>query len=81
MADRLLRKDARTRRCAEGDETPEGAGSHGRRGRLHGACSQPPFAGSSDAFGSYKSKGAARICLHNYLGFLLSETVEWVTPC
>ncbi|GHE14865.1 hypothetical protein GCM10010339_87650 [Streptomyces alanosinicus] len=44
-----------------------------------GPGSRPPFAGSSDAFGSYKTKGTPRFCLHSYSDFLLSETTAPVT--
>lgn len=30
-----------------------------------GDCSRPPFAGSSESFGSYKAKGAGPFCLHS----------------
>ncbi|GGV72097.1 hypothetical protein GCM10010228_31090 [Streptomyces massasporeus] len=62
-------------------ETPEGAGSGAAGVACTGPGSRPPFAWSSETFGSYKTKGARSVCLHNYSDFLLSETVDWVTPC
>jgi len=44
-----------------------------------GSGSRPPFAWSSETFGSYKVRRGAGICLHNYSDFLLSETVDWAT--
>lgn len=46
-----------------------------------GPGSRPPFAWSSETFGSYKTKGGARACLYNYSDFLLSETARLTHPC
>jgi len=68
--------------CGEkGYETDAGWGGERTAGvACTGPGSRPPFAWSSETFGFYKSKGAPRVCLHNYSDFLLSETVDWVTP-
>ncbi|GGQ88147.1 hypothetical protein Saso_68450 [Streptomyces asoensis] len=50
------------------------AGSGAAGVACRGPGSRPPFAWSSETFGSYKTKGAARACLYSYSDFLLSET-------
>ncbi|GAA2492220.1 hypothetical protein GCM10023100_23570 [Actinocorallia cavernae] len=45
-----------------------------------GPGSRPPFAGSSETFGFFQAKGAARVCLHSYSDFLLSETADPLEP-
>ncbi|GAA2604419.1 hypothetical protein GCM10010304_62560 [Streptomyces roseoviolaceus] len=57
-----------------------GAGSGAAGVACTGPGSRPPFAWSSETFGSYKTKGVRSVCLHNYSDFLLSETVDYVTP-
>lgn len=62
-------------------ETPEQAGSAKAAGvACTGPGSRPPIAGSSETFGFFQAKGAARVCLHHYSGFLLSETANRLTP-
>ncbi|GAA3095631.1 hypothetical protein GCM10010449_19000 [Streptomyces rectiviolaceus] len=45
-----------------------------------GSGSRPPFAWSSETFGSYKAKRGRSVCLHNYSDFLLSETGFILSP-
>ncbi|GAA1947806.1 hypothetical protein GCM10009837_87130 [Streptomyces durmitorensis] len=56
-------------------ETPERRGAAEPQGLpARGSGSRPPFAWSSETFGSYKAKRGRSVCLHNYSDFLLSET-------
>ncbi|GGV61244.1 hypothetical protein GCM10010277_66030 [Streptomyces longisporoflavus] len=56
-------------------ETPERRGAGKPQGLpARGSGSLPPFAWSSETFGSYKAKRGRSVCLHNYSDFLLSET-------
>ncbi|GAA4818940.1 hypothetical protein GCM10023220_59810 [Streptomyces ziwulingensis] len=60
---------------------PEGAGSRGPQG-LPARCPAHDrrSLGGAISFGSYNAKRVRSVCLHNYSDFLLSETVECVTP-